>query len=409
MLRRGNEGDQGMSIHSANRASIAGGLARDPLRRDRSDGIDLLRALCAIWVVMAHLVPWTPIAQGAGTVPAWLTRADRLLLWIFQPALELHPAVLAFIVLSGYCIHRGGLRTRGAGEVTGYAIRRFFRIAPVYYLAIGAGLLGFLLSRAVSPSLIEVLSSTTRIAGSCLAAKAFALPAFSPGWYECTFLGNAPLITVLVEIVLYILYAAVFAGLVWRGREWLIWLVCGGIFLASVVAFARGVDPGFYRWWQNGAVFGFLPYWWVGVGFVNPTFAAACRRRLWLIALVWVALTLLLLFTAPPAMTALAEIRKLSFALGIGVLIRVLDDMRLKHAGPFALIGRSGYGLYAIHAPLSYTLAIYGLRWWAIVIADVLAGLILHWVIERPLIELGRAVRLRLSSRSVAAPVRAAP
>src|SRR5439155_20564009 len=40
------------------------GLARDPARRDRSDGIDVLRALFALWVVLAHLIPWSATAQG---------------------------------------------------------------------------------------------------------------------------------------------------------------------------------------------------------------------------------------------------------------------------------------------------------------------------------------------------------
>jgi peptidoglycan/LPS O-acetylase OafA/YrhL len=370
------------------------GLARDPARRDRSDGIDVLRALFALWVVLAHLIPWSAAAQGPEAVPQWLAVIARGFIAIFQPVSELHPAVLGFIVLSGYCIHRAGLRNAGDGVIAGYAIRRFFRIAPLYYLAIVAGLAGFAIAGWQSPSLASALSGATQLDGSCLLAKALVLSAVFPSVYQCGFLGNAPIATVLVEIVLYILYAAAFAGLVWRGRERLIWLGCGVLFLLSLPWLAR--NPSYYGWWQNGSVFGFLPYWWLGVAFVNPAFARASTRRLWLILLVWAALTALLMLAHPPAALAIAEIRKLCFALGIGVLIYAVDNLPLR-GGALALVGRAGYGLYAIHAPLTYTLAIYGVAWWLVLMANVLAGLLLHYAVERPLIDVGRMLRLRLA------------
>ena len=42
----------------------AAGLARDPVRHERSDGVDLLRALLALWVVLAHLVAWALAVRG---------------------------------------------------------------------------------------------------------------------------------------------------------------------------------------------------------------------------------------------------------------------------------------------------------------------------------------------------------
>jgi hypothetical protein len=178
-----------------------------------------------------------------------------------------------------------------------------------------------------------------------------------------------------------------------------VWLACAILFLFSLPLLASG--PSFYGWWQNGSVFGFLPYWWLGVAFVNPVFARACTRRLWLIALAWAALTALMLLS-PPATLALSELRKLCFALGVGVLIVVVDNFRLRGFGALALVGRSGYGLYAVHAPLTYTLVIYGVRWWLVLMANVAAGLALHYAVERPLVDLGRNLRLKLASRAAA-------
>jgi peptidoglycan/LPS O-acetylase OafA/YrhL len=385
-------------------------LAHEPLRRDRSDGIDMLRAVFALWVVLAHLIPWSVYAQGPGAVPGWIVQTAHILQLAFQPISELHPAVVAFIVLSGYCIHRAGLRAPGSGEIAGYAIRRFFRIMPLYYLAIAAGLAGFLFASRHAPKLAAAMSGTEAISGGCIAAKAAVLSAFWPSWYECGFLGNAPLATVVVEIVLYILYAAAFAGLVWRGREAIVWLACGGSFLFSLAMLDIGMGPHFYGWWQNGSIFSFLPYWWLGVLFVNPRFASECRRRWWLILAVWAALTVLLLFGAPAGIQAVAELRKLCFALAAGVLIAATDNARLRPLAVLAPVGRAGYGIYAMHAPLTYTLIVYGLAWWIVLLANVLAGLLIHWAIERPLVDLGRALRNRLARRTIAAaPMRAMP
>jgi peptidoglycan/LPS O-acetylase OafA/YrhL len=388
-------------------ASSQSRLAHDPARRDRSDGIDALRAIFALWVVLAHLVPWSVFAQGPGAVPGWIAGLGHLAERVFQPIGELHPAVVAFIVLSGYCIHRAGLRAPGTGEIAAYGIRRFFRIIPLYYLAIATGLVGFLVAGRHAPKLAAAMSGTETISGVCLAAKALALSAFWPPWYECGFLGNGPLATVIVEIVLYILYAAAFAGLIWRGRERIVWLVCAGVFFASLTMLYIGVGPEFYGWWQNGSIFGFLPYWWLGVLFVNPRFAIACRQRWWLILGVWAALTALLLLGAPPGVQAIAELRKLCFALATGVLIVAMDNARMPRLRVLAPVGRAGYGLYAMHAPLSYTLVVYGVTWWIVLAVNVAAGLLVHWAIERPVADFGRALRHRLAPRVIAEPVRA--
>lgn len=380
----------------------AASIAQYAVRGDRSDGIDLLRALFALWVVLTHLVPWTIAAQGEGAAPAWLAGLMTWLTWLFQAHGELHPAVLGFIVLSGYCIHRAGLRSPAAGEITRYALKRAFRIFPVFYLGILAGLLGFAVASHRSMAGAAALSGTQQIAAGCIVAKALTVAAVVPQLYACTYLGNAPLATVMVEIVLYAVYAAAFVLLVWRGREKVVVLVCAGLFLASLAMFSRGVDPAIYAWWQNGSVFGFLPYWWLGVLFVNPDFAAAVRRRIWVVAAIWGALTLLLVLPGLPAALAVAEIRKLAFALAAGALIYWVDDSRLRPPRGLALVGRAGYGLYALHAPLTYMLALYGCPWWVNIGANIGTGLLIHRWVERPLIDLGRAVRFRLAARASA-------
>ena len=387
------------SFSTVRHPSTGAGIAHDPVRRDRSDGIDLLRAVFALWVVLTHLMPWTIAAQGAGAAPVWLAGLMSSSTALFQGHGELHPAVLGFIVLSGYCIHRAGLRAPASRVVALYAVKRAFRILPVYYLGILVGLLGFAIASHRSALGAAALSGTRDIDPGCIMIKALAIGAVLPRSFECAFLGNAPLATVMVELVLYAAYAAAFPLLVWRGREKIIWRVCIGVFAASVAMFSMPVAPSLYAWWQNGSLFGFLPYWWLGVLFVDPAFAEAVKRRIWAVAAAWLALSLALWAFASPAAQGIAEMRKLAFALAVGVLIYVIDNIRMPWASALTPVGRAGYGLYVVHAPLTYTLALYGCPWWANLAANVLAGLVIHRLIERPLIDVGRAVHSRLAAR----------
>jgi len=376
----------------------------DPVRHDRSDGLDLLRDGFALWVMMAHLIYWTVVAQGPDAAPAWLAHAFEALVTLFQAHGELNPAVLGFIVLSGYCIHRSGLRRRSSTEVTGYAVKRTFRILPLYYIGIAAGLIGFAVSAHRSPAFAVSLSGTpAEISGLCLIAKALAISAVVPGLHYCVFLGNAPLVTVMVEIILYAIYAGAFVFLIWRGRERAIWGICAAVFLGSLALFAWGVDAPFYGWWQDGSVYGFLPYWWVGVLFVNPAVARAIRRRVWAIVLAWAVLTLAMSAVELPAVQAVAELRKLLFALAVGVAIHLLDGVRAPALRPLTLVGRAGYSIYALHAPLTYTLVIYGVPWWATATANVLLGIATYRLIERPLVGVGRAFSFRLEPSATSA------
>jgi peptidoglycan/LPS O-acetylase OafA/YrhL len=97
----------------------------------------------AIAVVLAHLISWAPLTTGISDL---ISDGMQGFLDVVQPAAETYPAVLGFIVLSGYCIHRNGLRRQEA-SFPSYAVRRTFGIVPVYLLAVAAGIAIFLVAR----------------------------------------------------------------------------------------------------------------------------------------------------------------------------------------------------------------------------------------------------------------------
>lgn len=184
-----------------------------PRTTTRSTGIDLMRTLLALWVVLAHTIPWTVQTQGedsvAGAAQFLAAQAGR----VFQWNGETHPAVLAFIVLSGYCIHRNGLRIADF-DVRTYCVRRFFRIVPTYLAAIGAGVALFLIISPLADAYKE-RTSTEAISILCLTAKALGLTAFTPTIDQCAYQGNAPLRTVAVEMWLYVLYPIALLAMTW--------------------------------------------------------------------------------------------------------------------------------------------------------------------------------------------------
>jgi peptidoglycan/LPS O-acetylase OafA/YrhL len=363
----------------------------------RSDGIDALRGLFVIWVVMTHIVPWTQAVLGNGSVWAPVASTFTMLARVFQTNGDLHPAVLGFIVLSGYCIHRNGLRADHS-ELLPFAIRRSFRILPVYVLASLVGIAAF-----YADGKAPMFSMATEVRPECVAAKAFFYSVFTPAFFPCSIVGNAPLGTVTVEIVLYALYALFFWLFVWRGSERWIWMLCALSWVATLVSagFASRY-PVAYNWWQNASIYGFLPYWWLGAAFVNPTFATAIRRYLGPLLIAWTILTAVLLFVAPNPVVG--EFRKLVFACCIGLVVCWLETVNIPRRNPGSTLGRAGYSIYAYHGPLAGTLALAGVSWWLNLAANIVVGMVAFSAIERPSIAAGKTIAARTYLRAQQAP-----
>lgn len=359
-------------------------LTSAPVARHYSAGINAARALLALWVMFAHLIPWSVVTQGESTIPKPLLWLQYLAARLFQPNGELNPAVLAFVVMSGYCIHRAGFRQQG--DVTNYFARRSFRILPIYFAASICGILAFLVAFQINSKFASQLSGTSEVSASCFAAKLSGLAALVPYFHPCSFVGNAPLTSAMVEIWLYIIYAGVFVLLIWRGFERAIWILCVVLFAASLVVASRSSDfPIFYNWWQNSSVLSFMPFWWIGTLFLYP--AVAIRARILAIwsSAIWLALTVL------PVNPVNGEIRKLAFAVLFGAILVGLETLRFPAIRYLGTFGNLSYSLFAFHAPLTYVLLIAGVPWWLVVAINLIAAWIAYVVIERTGIQFGKS------------------
>jgi len=359
------------------------GLLTPPNEVGRSNGIDLLRGAFALYVlIFAHVSSWSVLAQGPDAVPAWFIAVCRRLVWLFQSRGELNPAVLAFIVLSGFCIHRNGLRS--AEGLRSFAVRRVFRILPVFWLASAVGILMFYISSSVSPEKAMMLTGTTSISAVCVAAKLTAVASIVPFFHPCDFAGNAPLLTVMVEIGLYAFYGLVFL----RGGETLAVRACAvSVAIGIIVAALSSRLPSIYNWWQNSSLLAFLPYWWIGAAVCVPRFRDAILRYPIYLLGAWIALTVSTLFLDPTAISS--EIRKLVLAALIAWLILKLDTVKLPE-NPLTLIGRAGYSIYALHAPIVVYLCLTGVPWWINAAIATGCGVLSFYAFENPIDRIGR-------------------
>jgi hypothetical protein len=152
-----------------------------------------------------------------------------------------------------------------------------------------------------------------------MAVKLSGVAAVAPGLNVCGYEGNAPLVTVAVEIWLYAVYALGAVLLLRGGRQWALWLIIG--LVAGGVFLLWGRQPADWGWWNNGSLPGFLPFWWIGAALVGGVWR---RRSVFVVGggVGVFAVTTIASYQS----TTIAELHALSFAIVIGYCIRLVDE-----------------------------------------------------------------------------------
>ncbi len=361
----------------------------------RSTGIDIMRTILAMWVVLVHTVPWTHSLNPITTIDRYVVPFVDRMGKLFQPVGETNPAVLAFIVLSGYCIHRNGLR-RKSMDVASYAIRRFFRIYPVYVAAIGVGV-SFVIFLGPTFEGYRKIVSTDAVSASCILIKSLGLSIFSPTFVECAYQGNAPLRTVAVEMWLYALYPIILMLMAFVNSRVLL-AITSAIVVAGVAMVTEWRWTG--MWWHNDSLIGYVAYWWIGAKALDPAFSKRLRdwRVFSALLVTWLAISFLVYGDANAA-PALIEARKIVFALMLAAYLPVIDRLNIEFKYSETL-GRAGYSIYAFHKPVVALMIVLGSPWYLTCLTAYIAGLIMFFLIENPFDRFGR--RLAAARRSTA-------
>jgi peptidoglycan/LPS O-acetylase OafA/YrhL len=248
----------------------------------RSVAIDVVRGLAALTVLFSHLPTFTSVGAGQPLGGMAQTVAETLgaPIGLLRMGGGIHPGVIIFIVLSGFCIHLpcardSALHTR-PGFWANYALRRSLRILPVYWFCLALGLAAVL----IIGTHYAVPSSDLPPSASELAIGTAASASILSEWLRYAglgsmYAGNTPLQTVAVELWLYATYPIVLFLIVGGRYVSLLGLALASYALVTAIRFS-GAGPEYVY----STYFEFLTYWiWGAVCAEYFLSFAPCLRR----------------------------------------------------------------------------------------------------------------------------------
>jgi peptidoglycan/LPS O-acetylase OafA/YrhL len=271
----------------------------------------------------------------------------------------LHPGVIIFIVLSGFCIHLPQAmhpeRQERGGFWKYYAWRRFMRIAPLYWFAISLGVASLVLANLLSHGQGAEMGYPVWHPLKVLLTYTF-LSGFSSPFVDGSVLGNGIMATVTVEAALYVLYPFILSFRLRTG--WPGVFALSGILYAFAAALAY---VGFNPTSTERSLFAFFFYWWLGAFAVELLAQARAKNNLgfWKWWLVIGSFGVFLLFSHNVHFKGSHYLKSLMLAGNAALLLYVWVGSENKGGLPIgrlrkgmAWLGERSYSLYAVHFPI---------------------------------------------------------
>lgn len=351
-----------------------------PPEGDRLPGLDALRGLLVLAVVLYHFTVWFGLCASGTPANMAYAKAGNY-------------GVSAFFILSGFLLVRTSPWTRVAQEgLRAYYLRRWLRLAPVFYLAVLANvLLG--LGMGPEPRLRFLLENATLTFGLFHPNHALV----TGGWF------------VGLVVLLYAAYPALARLLAALRPGWdlpvlaLLVLLLAAWSLPATLQGVLGAPEGarFHAYVQPGnQVFLFA---------LGGLLAALHQRAGWRLAplpfLVLVALGVALLLRPVPvfhdhleALTGWLRYRQLALVAALVMLFSLRGVWPRWIDAPLALLGLWSYGLYLAHPFLYRWVAPHLGGWPGLGLAlglSLASAAFLERGVERPLAALGRGSRLK--------------
>jgi peptidoglycan/LPS O-acetylase OafA/YrhL len=325
-------------------------------------GLDAIRALCALWVVLGHfgappILSWV----DRSTTPGWLITGAYGNFWN-GPA-----AVIVFFVISGFCIHYPFSRTLQIPSIAGYLSRRYIRICI--------------------PMLV-------------------AMPLASRVGVTLDLFHDNILWSLAAELVYYTLYPALLS-LRRRHASWQLMIV-GSYVLALLVASTNPTTKDYAAFglglnWVLG-----LPCWLVGCELADRTSQEHLpkgRSIWWWRSAVWGTSVVCSILNFHSQLVSVWTLN--FFALLVGWWL-ALEIHRYQARQPFPWLEAAGqwsYSVYLTHLPAAALLAMWGLPDlgntlnWLVKLTFVLcAGYLFYRLVESPSHKLARVASRTLAS-----------
>lgn len=318
----------------------------------RNGQIDCIRAFAALSVVLTHMMGNLREIQGFHEAVDLIFQTFLLTFWANG---GLHPGVIIFIVLSGYCIHYPISSTTNFAPTLNYwksyGLRRFFRIAPV--LIFGC-LLGCIAAHRYDFDINIFLQPI--------------YPSFNAP------IGNDVLDTVLAEIWLYALYPFVLIIFKRLGLTYFL-VIAGIVFLipATLVGIFH-LDST----WVSRSLYAFYPYWVIGMLAAQYKSTENCNASI-IIGIGFIAYCLI---GGLVHFSGASYIKSLLLAM---LAAYTLSRLRVRQA-PWLIscFGVISYSLYAVHLPIQDIWISSGGSPIYLVPVVIFSAIACYWIIERP-------------------------
>jgi peptidoglycan/LPS O-acetylase OafA/YrhL len=320
--------------------------------------LDIVRGLAALSVLLSHWGGWTlPYASAVSTQV--IVSYQNIFQILFWGGGGIHPGVIVFIVLSGFCIHLP--QAIDARKLTQpefwkvFAVRRSRRILPVYWAAL---LIGIVSLWVTGPAYMgekgQVVNSDLffSIFGVSEIIRVFGITALYPG--------NGPLATVAVEMLLYASYPLF---LFIHRRCGLHALIGFGLVMYFGVALARliGIDTNRL----HGTYFEFLIYWIIGAVSAGAYATQNINRsgiplRLGMMITAGYFLYLALITYVKVKGFHVVTTLLLAFLTGVALISLLalesqFNQKQSRITGIMAALGARSYSLYVVHTPVIFT------------------------------------------------------
>jgi peptidoglycan/LPS O-acetylase OafA/YrhL len=319
--------------------------------------LDIIRGLTSFSVLLSHWGAWTTSFADI-TTQKIITLYQITFQFLFWAGGGIHPGVIIFIVLSGFCIHLPQamepekLKRKGFWLI--FFLRRSSRIMPVFWIALSLGLISSWLTGSVhTDESSKVLNGEVffSIFGIAEIARFFGATSLYPG--------NEPLSSVAVEILLYASYPFL---LFIHKRHGMTALMGFGLLMYSIIVLARLLGVESFR--MHGTWFELVIYWIIGVVSAEVFAKLSVNNNIVLTKLAllvavgylcyWALITFVLI-------KGFHVVTTLLFALltGAGIISLLTLENKPRQrpnwvAAALALLGKRSYSLYVVHTPVIF-------------------------------------------------------
>lgn len=354
-------------------------------RRDTLSSIQWLRAIAAVMVAMHHAIYYSDSLshQFGGRE--------------FQGYFSLSFGIHIFFVVSGFIMIHTTANFGDAGAWRAFLTRRLIRVVPLYWLLTTVMVIGLI----ISPHFFDIATDKFKyILGSyffipVLRIEGDLRPILGQGWtldYEMFFYVAFAFAVLLPRRRAIALLTLGFVALAWAGRN---------LDISTPVMFT----------WTDGMILEFL----VGI-YVGLAYEKNVRLPGWAASLAIVAGLGLGVMDYPGPTLIVAGIPAALVVGGFVLGPRIKDTFA---TGLLARVGDASYSLYLTHAiilKLAYQAWIAGVGkrlpvsvfFILSMVAAILAGLLVHYVVERPMTKYLRSKLLRSSRPALGLSARTA-